>query len=294
MLIAGNPFLDFEKISRAPRVISEIRKAEVCLPWDNRPRISSELLVLFGTDRRWLVRKVLVKNGHLLLGPLPTDPVCPSGIRIPLRQLNLRAGPLPNTLSLVKGQSILLTIQTTNEKAFDLWVNLLAMELIRQTPLDCVKYFDILNLIERKLTNNNNINAVKSVSKTMHTNNNINTALTKLTDVNGNDIKECEHVDVLLKKCQNSDTYVPVKEKLKLFESLCRYRCDENIPSKSNVKKCQSMHDLTFCLGSNGVREMCKYFETKKLEDNKVKKRLINSDSNLSVKFKRNYQISYA
>lgn len=32
-------------------------------------------------------------------------------LRIPLRHMSLRAGPLPNSFSLIKGQSILLTLQ---------------------------------------------------------------------------------------------------------------------------------------------------------------------------------------
>lgn len=106
-----------------------------------------------------------------------------------------------------------------------------------------------------------------------------------------------KNVELLLKRCQNSDNYVPVKEKLVLFESLCRLgrkvRSTEDVSLKINVdntKRAVSMHDLSNCAASTpGVRQMCKYFENKTDEQesekyatiNRTNRRLINSDSQL-------------
>lgn len=148
--------------------------------------------------------------------------------------------------------SFFLCFQTGSEHAFDLWVKTIAIELIRQTPLDSVKYLDILSLTEcwnRKQ------------SSTEDT-----------TQKNQNPDPPCSPPDVetLLKKCQNPESYVPVKEKLILFESLCRLgrkvRSTEDVTAKPEVettKRARSLHDLSSCLGAQvAVREMCRYVHT--------------------------------
>lgn len=224
--------------------------------------------------------------------------------------------------------------QTGSEKAFDLWVKTIAIELIRQTPLDSVKYLDILTLTEcwnRKEAFNDTVQSStptdlpsEEILPKLHptqpeTKPNI------IYDVNRNPViptekvinkkvpapqestdvvdsgkkfhvKDEEAVEVLLKKCQNPESYVPVKEKLVLFESLCRLgrkvRSTEDVTFKIEVetKRARSLHDLSSCFGSHiAVREICKYFETKGEEEagnypivNRTNRRLINSDSQLN------------
>lgn len=134
----------------------------------------------------------------------------------------------------------LFYFQTGSEHAFDLWVKTIAIELIRQTPLDSVKYLDILSLTECW----NRKQPVEDKNKKIELS-------TTPPDV-----------ETLLKKCQNSESYVPVKEKLMLFESLCRLgrkvRSTEDVTVKVEVetaKRTRSLHDLSSCVA---VREMCR------------------------------------
>ncbi|CAH1972026.1 unnamed protein product [Acanthoscelides obtectus] len=39
-------------------------------------------------------------------------------------------------------------MQASSQRAFDEWVKTIAIELIRQTPLDAIKYLDILTIAE--------------------------------------------------------------------------------------------------------------------------------------------------
>ena len=87
-----------------------------------------------------------------------------------------------------------------------------------------------------------------------------------------------EDVARLLERCQRVDHYVPVREKLTLFESLSRMggrlaRSTEDLgrsssnPSPRGKQRARSLHDLNRG-GSKSmpVREMCRFFETGKPE----------------------------
>lgn len=191
----------------------------------------------------------------------------------------------------------------------------LAIELIRQTPLDAIKYLDILTLAEcwtrrddsyskdwifnnvaiqkeeRHLSCKNSrtdgdkeaanwifqgIPSPNSKSPTIESNKNIsNKHFVKNVETLNNfqHFTQCPNspeqvIETLLKKCQNVETYVPVKEKLFLFESLCKMgrkvRSSEDVSSKfqkSTTKRTKSCHDLTNINTQIAVREICKYFE---------------------------------
>lgn len=270
-----------------PKIISGIRKRDILSPTPIRPNLTGDLLVQCGSEKTWWPRRVTVRGGQLIVSTKRPDDSLPT-LRLPLRHLSLQAGPLSNSVALCRGSIVVLTIQASSEQFFELWVKVLAIELIRQTPLFAVKYFDILNLAEecKKRDQETKKNLSSHVIKQEKPE-------TAENNANGPSGIEEKAVENLLKKCQNVENYVPVKEKLVLFESLCRLgrkvRSTEDVSyNKMEIatKRAISMHDLSNLNSHIAVREICKYFESKttnKVEDtsktnSKTHKRLIYSD----------------
>lgn len=89
----------------------------------------------------------------------------------------------------------------------------------------------------------------------------------------------CEEVVArLIERCQRVDHYVPVRDKLTLFESLSRLggrlaRSTEDLgrakahPSPRGKQRARSLHDLNRAAKSVPVREMCRFFEGDKCTD---------------------------
>lgn len=172
---------------------------------------------------------------------------------------------------------------------FDEWVKIIAIELIRQTPLDAIKYLDILTFQEcwtrrepqncDKDWNFNNCNPETAFLQSDHCdtcqrNKEENSETpNKTPDRTLETIQEQKTIEDLLKKCQNAETYVSVKDKLCLFESLCKMgrkvRSTESIPVKvrTDNKRAQSLHDLSRIGSHIAVREICKLFENKNEQD---------------------------
>lgn len=180
--------------------------------------------------------------------------------------------------------------QLSTRRALDEWVKAVAIELIRQTPLGDVKYLDIFTLQDSWSQQNTNCdkewnfngNCVSQENSKCcdicDTHDQFNKSyptsacsLRSDSSFEEDGIVEEKHVQDLLKRCQNTENYVPVKDKLFLFESLCKLgrkvRSTEDVPSRvaaTSSKRAKSLNDLSHSSGShNAVREMCKYFENK-------------------------------
>ncbi|CAH0563630.1 unnamed protein product [Brassicogethes aeneus] len=151
MLIA-TPYRDFDVRDKSPpKIISEIRKNYSSCNFPSiKTKISGDVLLKCSNDRHWSPRRVNIRGGQLHVSPLGHGVVSAPGcaIKLPLRHLSLQAGPLTNSLSLCRGQNIVLTLQAANGSDFDKWVKTIAIELIRQTPLDAIKYLDILSIAQ--------------------------------------------------------------------------------------------------------------------------------------------------
>ncbi|KAJ8916875.1 hypothetical protein NQ315_005882 [Exocentrus adspersus] len=280
-----------------------------------------DLLLKCGNERNWWPRRVTIRGGQLHVATAHGEDG-PSSMKLPLRHLSLQAGPLPNSLSLCRGHSIVLTLQTASQRAFDEWVKTIAIELIRQTPLDAIKYLDILTIAEcwkRREENyekdwnfndrtpmklENNCDSCKIQSEQVATEVSSNTGSNKIgqvkipeRSVRVTSIIDEKHMEDLLKKCQNVENYVPVKEKLFLFESLCKYgrkvRSTEDVSLKvdTGTKRARSLHDLTNLNSHIAVREICKYFEKKNSSEEETKitncKTKTNSQFNDLYKFRK-------
>lgn len=154
--------------------------------------------------------------------------------------------------------------------------------------MDAVKYLDIFTLTpssKPELTKDCNHNLITNEEKIKKDENSNDLTYRIKTEAkrelfrqeSKTPINEDEQtVELLLKKCQNSDSYVPVKEKLKLFESLCRLgQHDENVNNaKYTSKRTRSLHDLSHSEPNVnlGVKQICKYFETKN-DESKVQEK---------------------
>ncbi|KAJ8984337.1 hypothetical protein NQ317_012557 [Molorchus minor] len=234
--------------------------------------MTGELLLKYGNDRNWWPRRVSIMGGYLYVS-VAHDEDGPTSQGLPLRGLSLQAGPLPNSLSLCMEQNIVLTLQLQKDwNAND--------RLSSDTKLE-----------------GNCKSCKEQRQKTQSVNNNAPVKPQERQSRNIPDIGE-HQVEDLLRRCQNVENYVPVKEKLFLFESLSKFapkvRSTEDVSLKvdTGTKRARSLHDLSNISSQIAVREICKYFENKCDTQNDEQivscriRRLVHSDSHLDEVYK--------
>ncbi|XP_019871536.1 uncharacterized protein LOC109599923 [Aethina tumida] len=307
-MIITTPYRNFDVRDKSPpRIISEIRKSYASCNYPNiKTKITADVLMKCGGDGSWWPRRIHIRGGQLHVSGAQDGG--PTALRIPLRHLSLQTGPIGRSLSLCRGDNVILTLQARSEKEFDQCVKTIAIELIRQTPLDAVKYLDILTIADcwkRQAQNCEkdwNYNYLKDanecadndeVDAVQNTSSHSEPIPVKDPDV---PVVEEKAVEDLLKKCQNVENYVPVKDKLFLFESLCKLgrkvRSTEDVSNRvvpeCCAKRARSMHDLSNLNTHIAVREICKYFEnkseyeeTKKVETMRTRRRFLNPSDNV-------------
>lgn len=314
-----------------PRVISEIKKSNKngSRELERKPRISGELE--WAVDGAWELRHVEVMNGSLVVYSASTRPE----LRVPLRHLSLQPANHPRTFSLIREHQPLATLQAETDEEYEQWVKTLAVELMRQTPLEAIRFLDILGITATIATRRGYegeggcMRRVPGNESDMSLRNSPEASLKKedfhrsrecaelqcdncTTNYERGRAKhrvlvktrvcECkekrlraqssdpvrkmsdseseqEEVDekemaTLLRRCQQVDNYVPVREKRRLFESLCRRgrrlaQSSDNLCRSAGAaevkvrrkKRARSLHDLS--RSNVAVKEICRYFEAR-------------------------------
>lgn len=176
------------------------------------------------------------------------------------------------------------------ETDFHHWTTTIAGQLLSQTPLEDVKYLDILGIVTdrtpcRRHSSTNLL--TKSASKHKKTS-------LDMQEVNNNVVmpsfgshvykKSISNLPDLIQECEQSrrlpvmefSDFIPVKQKLMMFErSLqCSSKSVDNLHSlspRATDNKSSSMHNLD--LSPVAVKDICRYFESrvKTNEKNNVK-----------------------
>jgi len=231
-------------------------------------------------------RYTVVREGQLVI----YEDECPSGhpvIRIPLKCMHLLpAGTgLAFTLVPYNDPRPTPTFQAKSDEDYERWVKTLAAELMRQTPLEAVRFLDILGITGalRRTQSVDNLGSWHekpdvTASSTPTPFPEATPRFRKRTDLpdvvrdlppvtrksrskrresrvaklRGQSVdalhrlSETENeVSELIDRCQRSDVYVPVKEKRILFESLFKKKENIALSPERGLMKAHSLHDLS-------------------------------------------------
>jgi hypothetical protein len=220
--------------------------------------------------------------------------------------------------------------QAGTDEEYERWVKTLAVELMRQTPLEAIRFLDILGItatiatrrgyegkgdcMRRVAGDESNMSLRKSPEASLQPQERVQLQQCENCTTNyergrakqrlllKNRVCECEEKRLraqssdpvrkmsdseselenveekemagLLRRCQQVDNYVPVREKRRLFESLCRRGCrlaqsSDNLCRPAGTaevkvrrrKRTRSLHD--FGRSNVAVREICRYFEAR-------------------------------
>ncbi|XP_063243664.1 uncharacterized protein LOC134542964 isoform X2 [Bacillus rossius redtenbacheri] len=125
-----------------PRVIAELLKSDTRQQQSEpQPRRAHRLTgqLHWYEHGSWLPRTAEVSGGCLLVRGGPQE------LRLPLRRLSLRPASQPRAFALVAPNDLVVAMfKVASQAQYDGWVKALAAELLRQTPLEEVRFLDIL------------------------------------------------------------------------------------------------------------------------------------------------------
>uniref|UniRef100_A0A8D8SSA3 PH domain-containing protein n=1 Tax=Cacopsylla melanoneura TaxID=428564 RepID=A0A8D8SSA3_9HEMI len=295
------------QLHNKPRIISELKKHDVnkvCpgLPSTpvlgagahysqanfSKPHISGEVLVELHQSPEQSLKFVEVRDGHLVVynSRLPE-------LKLALHHLNLQADPGGRawTFCLTK-QSMdnttpIVTITTSSQQDYDRWVKTLAAELLSQTPLEAVRFLDILGITATLESFKPTVTSSKlspedcklPLPRSRHHSHSSDHSPSPLPDV----VKDLpsSHLPTGGRRPSQPprDKEHPewFHQRLLLFESLCKHSGSSNLmPSIATTnntllvtpcnltakQRATSCHNLSQC-NILPVKDICKYFEEK-------------------------------
>uniref|UniRef100_A0A0K8SU91 PH domain-containing protein n=1 Tax=Lygus hesperus TaxID=30085 RepID=A0A0K8SU91_LYGHE len=249
----------------------------------DKSRIAGVLDVL-GCGRRFTA----VRAGQLEIYPDEVPGGHPTW-RIPLTTMNLLPAPGPHlAFSLTRHNDTLptVTFRADTDDSYERWVKAIAAELMRQTPLEWIRFLDILGItgsLRRAQSAESLPSSRWSPEPIREGPRQRYVKRAELPDV-VRDLPPCyrksrsrkrepkilsrglsvdaldkidgpvKEVTELVARCQRSDEYVPVKEKRRLFENLS-LNTSENSPAigvrlLGQTMRARSLHDLSESAGT--------------------------------------------
>lgn len=161
------------------------------------------------------------------------------------------------------------------------WTTTLAGQLLSQTPLEDVKYLDILGIVTDRTpirrhssTDSLTISLTKQKKSSLDMQE-VNNNLLPLLSSQHVYKKNVSHLPDLIRECEQSrrlpmnefTDFIPVKQKRMLFEGslMCSSKSVQNLHDYSshtpNKKSSRSMHNLD--LSTVPVKDICRYFESR-------------------------------
>lgn len=165
------------------------------------------------------------------------------------------------------------------ETDFHHWTMTIAGQLLSQTPLEDVKYLDILGIVnDRRICRRHSSTDSFTTSASKYKKTSLN-----MQEVNNNVIplfgtrrykKNVSNLPDLIRECEQSrrspiddfSDFIPVKQKRMMFERtiMCSSRSVDNLhdlPSHTADIKSRSLHNLD--LSTVPVKDICRYFESR-------------------------------
>ncbi|XP_050424628.1 uncharacterized protein LOC126835829 [Adelges cooleyi] len=223
-----------------------------------------------------------VRDGHLLIRWDSPAGYC---WKLLLKHLNLMScehSTYGFRLTRLASTTPIISITADNETDYHHWTTTIAGQLLSQTPLEDVKFLDILGIVSSGLPcrRHSAIETASPVSPLKHKKNSLD-----MQEVNNNNTlslfgsrmykKNVSCLPDLIRECERSRSphidefydYVPVKQKRMMFEGslFCSSKSVNDLHDLSarlpNNTKSRSMQNLD--LNTVPVKDICRYFENR-------------------------------